>query len=69
MNFGWKIRCCNKKKYKMRKKKMHLLKWKKIIKNNEKNKIISDKKNKWNVNLNEFEEKIKKKFRKIRKKY
>ena len=44
----------------MRKKKMHLLKWKKIIKNNEKNKIISDKKNKWNVNLNEFEDKIKK---------
>ena len=44
----------------MRKKKMHLLKRKKIIKNNEKNKIISDKKNKWNVNLNEFEEKIKK---------
>ena len=48
---------------------MHLLKWKKIIKNNEKNKIISDKKNKWNVNLNEFEEKIKKNLEKLKKKY
>ena len=38
---------------------MHLLKWKKIIKNKEKNKIISKKKNKWNVNWNEFEDKIK----------
>ncbi len=46
---------------------MHLLKWKKIIKNNEKNKIISDKKNKWNVNLNEFEEKIKKNLEKLEK--
>ena len=40
---------------------MDLLKWKKIIKNKEKNKIISKKKNKWNVNLNEIEYKIKKK--------
>ena len=46
---------------------MDLLKWKKIIKNNEKNKIISDKKNKWNVNLNEFEEKIKKNLEKLEK--
>ena len=41
---------------------MHLLKWKKIIKNNEKNKIIRENRKKLIWNLKEFDEEIKKKI-------